>query len=224
MEKMFKYELHCHCSEVSPCGWLNAEELVKLYVKAGYAGIVITDHFRSDIIEMLPGRTWREKVISLWEPYKRVKQMYAGENFFIGRGMELRFDDNENDFLLYGFSEELFREEGESWTALKLSDFFERYHNDMLILQAHPNREGSSHPESVRYLHGIEVKNTNPRHNNHNEISLETAFACPNLIATGGSDCHREEDAARGGIETEVPVRSERQLEEILRNRNFRII
>ena len=40
-----KYDTHVHTSETSICGKVDAKTLVRLYKKAGYTGVVITDHY-----------------------------------------------------------------------------------------------------------------------------------------------------------------------------------
>lgn len=224
MKEKYKYELHCHCREISPCGRLSARETAALYQQAGYDGIVFTDHFRADIIELLTGDSWEEKIHSLWKPYKEVKKEYEGTDFFIGRGLEIRFNHNGNDILLYGFSEELLLEEGQEWVAMGLPAFYEKYRKDMLMIQAHPNRKSSSYQEPIEYLHGIEVKNTSPRNHNYNEITEQTAKEHPWLIATGGSDCHRKEDVAGSGIVCSRRIESDQDLIRILNDKNFEII
>jgi hypothetical protein len=42
---MFKYETHLHINETSPCGRVTAEEAVRINRKAGYTGLVVTDHY-----------------------------------------------------------------------------------------------------------------------------------------------------------------------------------
>lgn len=220
----YKYELHCHCREISPCGWLSAAETAGLYRQAGYAGLVLTDHFRTDITDRLPGKNWKEKMDSFWRPYRELKTIYKGTDFFIGRGMEIRFDNNGNDILLYGLSEELLLEEGEGWTKLGLPAFFEKYHDRILMIQAHPNRRATTYPEPLAFLHGIEVKNTSPRNENHNEISRQTVREHPWLIATGGSDCHRTEDVAGSGIRCRERIQTDKELIEILKKKAFEIL
>ena len=82
----YKYELHCHCKEISPCGWLSAEETARLYRQAGYDGLVMTDHFRTDIIETLPGKNWEEKMASYWKPQtvdKVLRETYVSRSLFL---------------------------------------------------------------------------------------------------------------------------------------------
>lgn len=220
----YKYELHCHCKEISPCGWLSAEETARLYRQAGYDGLVMTDHFRTDIIETLPGKNWEEKMASYWKPYRALKAAYEKTDFFIGRGVEIRFDNNGNDILLYGFSDELLLEEGQDWVKLGLPDFYEKYRDKMLIIQAHPNRCATTYQEPLAFLHGIEMKNSSPRNENHNEISEQTVRENPWLIATGGSDCHRTEDVAGSGISCEEKIQTDKELIKILKSKAFEIL
>ena len=220
----YKYELHCHCKENSPCGWMTAKETAERYRQAGYNGVVLTDHFRTDIIEKLSGTSWEEKVNFYWKPYKELKAVYQGSDFFIGHGLEIRFDNNGNDILLYGFSDDLFLKEGESWVKMGLPDFYKKYHDKMLIIQAHPNRCATTYQEPLAYLHGIEVKNASPRNENHNEISEQTVRENPWLIATGGSDCHRKEDVAGSGMGCEKRIYTDKELIKVLKSKAFNIL
>ena len=42
---MYKYELHCHTGSVSLCATIPPKDLVRKYEKAGYSGLVLTDHY-----------------------------------------------------------------------------------------------------------------------------------------------------------------------------------
>ena len=67
---------------------------------------------------------------SFLKPYRELKAVYEETDFFIGLGMEIRFDHNDNDILLYGFSEKLLLEEGEDWVKFGLPFFYEKYHEN----------------------------------------------------------------------------------------------
>ena len=43
---MYRYDLHVHTKEVSPCGKLTVEETVDLYKAKGYDGFWLTNHFQ----------------------------------------------------------------------------------------------------------------------------------------------------------------------------------
>lgn len=47
----YKYETHMHTSEGSACGASSGAEQVEAYYNAGYAGIIITDHFSTVIVQ-----------------------------------------------------------------------------------------------------------------------------------------------------------------------------
>ncbi len=57
-----KIEMHAHTSETSPCGSVPADTAVREYARAGYGGMVITDHFNSSILSLSPwlrtGKGW----------------------------------------------------------------------------------------------------------------------------------------------------------------------
>ena len=59
-----KIEMHAHTSETSPCGSVPADTAVREYARAGYGGMVITDHFNSSILESFPGSA-RERWIGI---------------------------------------------------------------------------------------------------------------------------------------------------------------
>ena len=42
---LFLYETHLHTSEASACANVSGREQARIYRKAGYAGIIVTDHF-----------------------------------------------------------------------------------------------------------------------------------------------------------------------------------
>ena len=103
---MYRYDLHVHTKEVSPCGKLTVEETVDLYKAKGYDGFWLTNHFHREFFERTKGLTWEQRVEAFFLPWREGKK-YAGEDFFIGQGMELRFLTDPNDYLLFGITEEL---------------------------------------------------------------------------------------------------------------------
>ena len=113
-------------------------------------------------------------------------------------GLELRLSDSPNDYLLYGVTEEFLLEYPRLYekSLAEIRELCDR--NDMLLVQAHPYREGLTRA-NPQILHGVEVHNGNPRHNSHNDLALR--FAEENgLLMTSGSDYHNPEDCNRGGM------------------------
>ena len=45
MRRLYKYETHLHTKEASACASSTGAEMARAYQAAGYAGIIVTDHF-----------------------------------------------------------------------------------------------------------------------------------------------------------------------------------
>ncbi|NLJ81023.1 MAG: PHP domain-containing protein [Firmicutes bacterium] len=198
----YKIETHCHTFESSACGRVPAEQLVELYLEAGYAGLVITDHFSADNSERLAARDGRPtdfagQCDNLFQGYQAAKDFAQGR-LIILMGMELRFNANRNDYLVYGFDKP---------NLLKHSDLFhwgiERFSayarkRGLLVVQAHPFRDGMTitAPASIDML---EVHNGHPRQASRNEIAARWA-EMHGLPGSSGSDFHRQGDQGGGGV------------------------
>ncbi len=216
-----KIDLHVHTSEISGCAHLSAEETVRMYAEAGYDALVITNHFASYNKNRFEkhGRNFIEEYEACYEKAKVCGEKYSVKIFC---GYELRFDQNENDYLIYGMTVEDARECDKIFTMTprEFSDFAKE--RGILFYQAHPfrNRMTVVYPP---YLFGIEVKNGNPRHDSRNEIALSWAERF-GLHMIGGSDCHQSEDVGISGIVTDEDVNSIEELVEILKRDAYRII
>lgn len=221
---MYRIETHLHTTHVSKCGWLEAPQLVEGYQKAGYQGIVVTDHYNRTTFEYLnidlaaPG----DKVTPFLDGYRRVRDEGEKVGIRVYKGAELRFDECENDYLLFGWPDELLRDPEEIF-RMGIAAFAPLARAaGALIVQAHPYRKKCT-PAIACYLDGVEVCNRNPRHENHNDRAAEYAEAF-GLIATSGSDCHRVEDIAQGGILTEVLPADSLEMAQLIRSGSFELI
>lgn len=195
---IYKYETHCHTVETSSCGRVKAKEAVRIYKTAGYTGIVITDHYYNGFFEMHPFSSWNKKIDLFLSGYKNALKEGQRLGMDVLLGMEIRFTENANDYLVYGF-EEAFLRENEKLYALGLKSFRE-FTADMgiIIIQAHPFRPCMV-PAPPSLIDGVETYNGNPRHNSSNQQALQ--YALDNkLKMLSGSDFHQPQDAARGGI------------------------
>lgn len=169
---LYKFDTHVHTSETSPCGNIKAAELVHLYKNAGYSGVVITDHYFGDYFRSLQVRSWKDKMETFLSGYKSAYAEGQKIGFTVLLGMELRFDENSNDYLVYGIDEALLLKHKELYTlGLKKFKSFAKKHG-ILIYQAHPYRSWVS-PANPAYLDGVEVFNGNPRHDSNNHLAVE---------------------------------------------------
>ena len=99
-------------------------------------------------------------------------------------------------------------------------DFFKRYEDEILIIQAHPFRKNEV--VFADSIHGIELYNLNPRHNNNTEKALEFSKAHPQHYLFAGSDAHREGDISRRWMLFNKPVTTSREFREaVMRNDYF---
>lgn len=202
MEK-FVCEMHAHTSNTSRCAHIKAEDMINDYIKAGYDGIVVTDHLSPSTFAHFEGKavSWKEKIDFFLRGYNAALKAANGK-IKVFLGMETRFyfpeDANMNDYLVYGVTEK-FLYDNVDIDRMRIREFSELVHkNGMAIFQAHPFRIGMT-VTRPKYLDGIEVYNGCPRHNSHNSIA--NMWADENsLLKTSGSDYHEHEDTARGGL------------------------
>ena len=192
------YEAHFHTADVSTCARVSAEDAVELYKNAGYSGVVVTDHFSLDCFQnKYPGNTWQEKVDYFLSGYRKAKK-HATDTFAVMLGIELRFPENDNDYLVYGLDEQFLYDHEEiiTMTAKQFKRLAEQ--NQITFIQAHPFRIDSN-ITNPRYIDGIEVYNGNRRHDSSNNIA-EIWAKKHGFVTTSGSDFHEHEDLARGGV------------------------
>lgn len=196
--KEFKIDTHIHTSETSCCGKIAAKEIVHLYKKCGYKGIVITDHYHQEYFDSLGIMEWEQKAAMFLKGYRIALEegKKIGLNVFLG--MEIRFPGSENDYLVFGM-DELFVRTKEQLYLLGLEKFRDLAKGrGFFISQAHPCREGQTLANPI-LLDGVEVYNGNARHDSHNDLAQMAAKAY-GLRGLSGSDTHQLEDLGRGGI------------------------
>jgi hypothetical protein len=193
-----KYETHFHTAETSPCGKVPAATGVRLYHQAGYSGIIVTDHYCRGFFDSHPLSRWERKIDLYLMGYRKALEEGLRLGLDVQLGMELRFDENPNDYLVYGFDEE-FLKSNKKLYRLGLKDFRRlTAASGIVTVQAHPFRPGMI-PAPPELIDGIEVYNGNPRHDSKNSLAEEHA-AANNLKMLSGSDFHRIGDEARGGV------------------------
>jgi len=218
-------EPHCHTSETSSCSTIRGEELVDIYKAINYNAITITDHYYKGYFDSLGDMPWNEKTDRFLSGYRNAKKHGDKTGINVILGIELRFVDNSNDYLVFGFDEQLLYD----YPALydyRLEKFseFSKEHN-LLFIQAHPFRNGMviiNHD----YLDGIEVYNGHIWHNSRNrlaEMIYEEQSQKRNFIALSGSDCHNISHEGRGGIIAGILPRDSIEFASMLRNGDFKL-
>ncbi len=220
----YKIETHMHTPYVSRCAKIPAEELVKRYKAAGYDAITVTDHYN------LENFAWMgldldgtgDKLEAFLEGYHRVREIAEPEGIRVFYGAELRFFENQNDYLLYGFSPELLAEPRKV-CAMSIVDFIRSARQDgALLFQAHPFRRHCV-PIAPAFLDGMEIANRHPRHPSRNELAAEYVQQY-GLLKIGGSDFHDDGTPCIGGIVSETLPEDTMQLAQLLRSGRFSVL
>ena len=211
----YKYELHCHTGCVSQCGRVQPEEIVKLYKKKGYNGIVVTDHYSP--LTFRPNWCPQKQVDFYLDGYRRMKKA-AGEDFNVLLGMELRHYGTANDYLVYGVEDDFLYSAGNLMVPWEKKAFKMLHDRGYMIFQAHPFRPGirRCNPELID---GIEVYN-GKCNRKENEKAMNWARE-NNLLVCSGSDFHTIKNLALGGIETDEPINNNDDLLRILKAQAF---
>ena len=213
---MYRFETHVHSAEVSRCGHVPAAEMVSLYRQAGYTGFCLTDHINPYTFKDLDLPAWEDKVTHFLTGYRAAKAA-AGDDFTVLLGAEFHFHENNNDYLVYGLTEELLFGLGDDildWGIERFSPFCRE--KGLLLIQAHPFRNAMvvNKPEMVD---GVEVMNGHPRHDSRNFLARAWAEHY-GLLMSSGSDAHQPQDVGRGGIRTQEPITSLSALIAEIRN------
>lgn len=215
---MYKYDVHVHTSEVSPCGKVSASEAVRLYKEAGYTGILITDHYFKRFFEKYESLNWKDRLELYLKGYRTALNEGLRVGLDVMLGIELRFTDGPYDYLVYGIDEEFLEENPELYN-LDLKKFRKLIQGKgMLIYQAHPFRDDIKVPKP-ELLDGIEVYNGNQKQVSANKNDIAYSYAVNNKFKMiSGSDFHIVEDVAKGGVILNRKILSSGGLAEILKN------
>ncbi len=168
---MYKYELHLHTMETSRCGHVRAVDQVRAYHKLGYQGICVTDHLHNTYIELMDCHDdWHECIRRYLNGYHLAKAEGERLGMDVIFAVELRFPENESDYLIYGIDEQWLYDHPYV-CRMDHKSFFDRFKDQVLIIHAHPYRNC----DEVFYdcVHGLEVVNGNPA------TRIETSWRWP---------------------------------------------
>ncbi len=217
---MFKTELHCHSNDISECARVNTTDIINKFTSKGYSTLVLSNHFNLGTMRYVGASSWDEWVDKYISGYEKLKRDAQGKmNILLG--MELRFNENVNDYLVFGITEEFLRKYPDMLDMSPHSFHEIARENNCLFVQAHPFRNGMTviRPDA---LDGVEVFNGHFGHDSRNDIAKMWAEKY-NLIMTSGTDFHYNDSPANGGILTENEITTMSQLIEVLKSGNYNL-
>lgn len=218
----YLYDPHTHTKETSECGHIPAAEVVDRYLEAGFAGLVVTDHLHPEYLSHIDTEHDWDKVIDRYLcGYKASKARGDEVGFDVILGAELRFPENDNDYLVYGIDEAWLRA-NPYVCCMSAQEFYDKFHNEVLIIHAHPYRNGNT-VVFEDAVHGAELLNAHPRHDNHNDLALELCHRHPDFYRLAGSDTHQIGDECRAGVVLPERVKDSYAYKSMIENRRFQL-
>ena len=217
---MFKTELHCHSLDISQCARVSTTDIIERYTNGGYNTLVLSNHFTLDTMKN-KANGWEDFVEKFVGAYEKLKAEAQGKlNILLGA--ELRFNQNSNDYLLFGITKNFLLAHPEIFDLNPEKLYPILKENNILIIQAHPFRNGMTVIRPC-FLDGVEVFNGHMGHDSRNEIADAWADKF-GLIKTSGTDFHYKDVPTNAGILTENEIVSMEQLVEVLKSGNYTLV
>lgn len=224
---LYRYEMHCHCSQCSACAISTSQEMVRAYYDAGYAGMVMTDHFclgNSAVDRTIP---WAEQIECYYKAYLEACNAAKDLDFDVIFGIEHGYG-NGKEVLLYGIDSQ-FLADNPDIPLLTLDELAARVHAaGGIMVQAHPYRNrryiDMSIPPRDDLVDGLEVYNVGNKPGEDRQ-ALSLSRTRP-FILTSGGDSHWTEQAkpGRAGIALPYRVHNEKELVSALKRADHRLI
>lgn len=225
----YRYEMHCHCNWCSACAHSSPQAMAQACYQAGYAGMVLTDHFLSGSTAIDRSLPWKDKVEAYWRAYEAARDWAQGRSrdFTVLFGLEHQYGGGK-EVLTYGIDLDflLAHPDLDQYSLADYTDAVRRAGG--LISMAHPYRHAGYIDDTIlpqpQYLDGAEVYNYgNTPEENRQAYELAREHR---LIPTSGGDVHREdeENLAKAGIALASPIATGEELVQVLRSLDYRII
>ncbi len=224
---LYRYETHCHSSQCSACSRSTAQELVHAYHRAGFAGLVLTDHFifgNTSVSRRLP---WEQRMRLYHQAWLDAKAVGDELDFDVIFGIEHAYGDGK-EVLIYGIGLP-FLLSNPDIPKISLEELVERVHwAGGIVVQAHPyrNRHYVNMAVGPRadLVDGIEIHNTG---NLPGEDKQALRLARQgSYILTSGGDIHLDTDPRLGmaGIALPYRIHDEKELVAALKRHDHRCI
>ncbi|MBO5070826.1 MAG: PHP domain-containing protein [Roseburia sp.] len=227
----YKIELHAHTTPGSSCSEIPPKDMIRLMKEQHYDAVIITNHFYAGGQFMKS----EDPVETYLADFYAAREEGKKNGIQVLLGAEYRFDENMNDYLVYGVDESFLRETVTCFD-MGIEAFYKEYHREsLLILQAHPFRNGCT-PARPECLDGIETMNLHPNHNSRVAVASRYAKNWGSLnwnsqnwssqnwnspIVTIGTDLHHWGHEGVSALRTKVLPETESQLVEILRSKDY---
>lgn len=216
---MIKLEMHLHSVGGSDCAKETPETIIEIYKKAGYGGMVLTNHYGENHFQLHAGESKKEKLNGFCALYKDFKQKANAQGLKTFFGAEVTAFDPEgyfSEYLLYGLTEKILYNAPylHHLTQRQLFDFANA--NGLFMAQSHPFRKWVK-CGFYDLIHGVETYNGHTYHDNNNEVAFAYANAF-NKTMISGTDFHAKNQTPVGGILLPDGIETDSELAEYLLN------
>ena len=212
----YKTELHAHTRPVSGCSDFYPEELVEKMISVGVNTVVLTNHFTYKHIKDRPKDDFVNEYIGAYHDLKAAANARGMNAVF---GIELRFAESLNEYLIYGICEAdvpvIY-----DYVEKGIECFYKEFKRDgVLIIQAHPGRDKMI-PVDYSFLDGVEAFNMHPGHNSRASLIARAANKAGMLI-TGGTDFHHDGHEGACLMRSAYEIKTAEDLVSVLSSRDF---
>lgn len=225
----YRYEMHCHTSWCSACAHNSPQEMAQAYYNAGYAGMVITDHFLRGNTAVDRSLPWEEKMKRYYAAFEAARDWAQANapDFHVLFGLEHAYGDGK-EVLTYGIDLP-FLLEHLNLHLYSLKEYAGFVHEaGGFLSMAHPFRHAPYINPDVKpqpqYLDGAEVFNF---YNSGEDNKAAAEFADKHgLLPTSGGDEHRADGGAIGmaGVAFKEPVSTGQELVAALKSADYRLV
>lgn len=221
--KKYYYDMHVHNGVSSACASITPEEVVDLYLRHGFTGIVVTDHFLRGNAKVDRTQDWKEQIRQYFDGYHQVKAVGDQKGLQVFNGVEI---SNEGaDIVCYGLPESFYEAHPEIMELPFSAVIALATENGAFVTQAHPFRRNSYINHVMlfgQYTDAIEVFNAN-RRDVENKLAKDYADAY-GLLYTAGSDLHHCRQVVLGGVAVNKKVDSLSELIDCIKKRESSVI
>ncbi len=222
-----KLETHCHTFNSSSCADTENQIIIDKYLKAGYGGIVATNHFSTHVYKNnLQGQSHKEKVDSFFKYIDEFCALAKKASLKAFWGVEVRAVDSCNssgtEYMIYGLDRKYFYD-NKPLCALTQQELFALCEKaGAFMYQTHPFRATvlSGDP---KFMHGAEAFNGHYHHPNNNN-KAEDFCAVNGLIKMSGTDYHHIDQPITAGIIVPDTVTDEKGLINTIFTKNYTLI
>lgn len=207
MGKEYLYDTHIHTLPVSKCSRSTVRQTLEFYVRRGFDGVFITNHFLDGNIDIDKSEPYEKQLDFYFSDFDEAVRLGAESGIRIFLGEELSYGGT--DFLVYGLEREFFYAHPEIMKMPKREELAFLRENGAFVVHAHPFREAQyiDHlrlfPRSVDAVEVINACRT--EFENHMAEIYAKEYGFPR---TAGTDKHAvaEKQKYLGAVSVKYPL------------------